>query len=496
MREQQKCECVKARMERDQNILFGQQRKVGVGFHNIGSGLLRASHEETVRKVERHYGERCGHLPLNAKELRVLVAENTDAIQAQMAYLGSLTGRVIFPVIASELQQRQHETVERPLVVPYINVPETETYVQQELGADVWGLPGRMTHILKNKASFYQLVDEMGLPGFQTPDYRIASIYDLTTVARDLLAVIEQIYHDADMIHEYPLGVMLRASESDGNYGCCLLYEQAGRVVMVPNGEAGKTLYYRAWSEALVAAQQHLISTMDVQKETRVVISRYLDFVDSPGISVVLLDGEVASLRWNGQLQLKGSKACVGTSSYNPSSPALQHLQHLYEEPTVEFFEALLRQTAERCRIDFASIRAVANLDIMLPGPLETRLQQRRKTPRVNYLAECNPRWTNYTDAILAVAGITGREPTIANMRAVIREGISTVDKYPLPEHLDPAVVREWIFERDALLQRDGTRIICRMAQKPMGLIFAGDVQLAQREFERIVTRLATGVAS
>jgi hypothetical protein len=483
-------------MERDQNMLFGQQRKMGVGFHNIGSGLLRASHAETVRKVERHYGERCGHLPLNAQELRVLVAENTDAIRTQMEYLSSLMGRTLQPFTADELLQGQKAMTERPLVVPYINVPETEAYVQQELGADVWGLPGRMTHILKNKASFYRLVDEIGLPGFQTPDYRVASVYDLTTAARDFLAVVEEIYHNADMIHEYPLGVMLRAAESDGNYGCCLLYEQAGRVVMVPNGDAGKTLFYRIWSEALLAAQQHLMSTMDVQKETRVVISRYIDFVDSPGLSVVLLDGEVASLRWNGQLQLKGSKACVGTSSYNPDSAALLHLQQLYEEPTATFFEALLRQTAERCQIDFASIRAVANLDIMLPGLLEARLQQRRKAPRVNYLAECNPRWTNYTDAILAMSGITGREPTVANMRAVIREGISTVDKYPLPEHLDPAVVREWIFERDALLKRNGTRIICRMAQKPMGLIFAGDVQLAQREFEQIVASLATKVAS
>lgn len=487
---------VKVSVERDQNILFGQQRKVGIGFHNIGTGLLRASHEETVRKVERHYGERCGHLPLNMRELRVLVAENTDAIQAQMAYLSGLMERTLLPHTDGELLQECSDLAERPLVVPYINVPETEAYVQQELGADVWGLPGRMTHILKNKASFYRLVDETGLPGFQTPDYCVASVYDLSTAARDFLAVIEEMYHDADMIHEYPLGVMLRAAESDGNYGCCLLYEQGGRVVMVPNGDAGNTLYYRAWSEALLVAQQHLISTMDVQKETRVVISRYLDFVDSPGISVVLLDGEVASLRWNGQLQLKGSKACVGTSSYNPGSAALQHLQQLYEEPTAAFFEALLRRTAERCQINFARIRGVANLDIMLPGPLEARLQQRRKAPRVNYLAECNPRWTNYTDAILAVLGVTKREPTVANMRAVIREGISTVDKYPLPEHLDPTVVREWIFERDALLQRDGTRIICRMAQKPMGLIFAGDVHLAQREFEQIVTNLATKVAS
>jgi hypothetical protein len=264
---------------------------------------------------------------------------------------------------------------------------------------------------------------------------------------------------------------------------------------MFPNGEADKTRYYRLWSEALPAAQQHLLSTMNVQKETRVVISRYLDFVDSPGLSVVIMDGQVASLRWNGQLQLNGSKACVGTSSYVPRSESLQHLQHRYEEPTAAFLEALLRKTAERCHIDFSTVRGVANLDIMLPGELEERLQQRRKRPVVNYLAECNPRWTNYTDAILAVLGATRRDATIANMRTVIQEGISTIDKYYLPEHLDSSLLREWIFERDAGLQYEGTRIICRMTKNPMGLIFAGDVQRAQHEFEQVVSLLSAKVA-
>jgi hypothetical protein len=265
---------------------------------------------------------------------------------------------------------------------------------------------------------------------------------------------------------------------------------------MVPNGEVGSTQYYRLWSEALPAAQQHLLSTMNVQKETRVVISRYIDFVDSPGLSVVIMDGQVASLRWNGQLQLDGSKACVGTSTYVPRSASFQRLQQLYEEPTAVFFETLLHKTAEQCHIDFTTIRGVANLDIMLPGILEERLQRQRKRLSVNYLAECNPRWTNYTDAIMAVLGVTRREPTIANMRTVIQEGISTIDKYPLPEHLDPYLLREWIFEHDAALQYNGTRIICRMAKKPMGLIFAGDVQLARREFEQMVSMLSTKIAS
>jgi hypothetical protein len=473
--------------------LFGQRQAVGIGFHNIGSGLLRASHEKTVRKVERHYGERCGHLPLNAAEVGVLVDDRTDDIQAQMAYLSGLAGKDIHPLTHSELTDWRH-AADSSLVVPYINVPETEAYVQQRLGAEVWGLPGKMTHILKNKASFYQLVDELKLPGFQTPDYRVASIYDLAAAAYDFLTMVEEMYQAADMAHDYPAGVMLRAAESDGNYGCCLLYEEAGRIVMIPNGEAADTQYYREWREALATAQQHLTSTMNVQKETRVVISRYIDFVDSPGMSVVILDGQVESLRWNGQLQLEGSKACVGTSTYRPGSTSLQRLQQLYEEPTAVFFEALLRQTAERCHIDFKTIRGVANLDIMLPGPLEERLQRKRKLPAVNYLAECNPRWTNYTDAIMAVLGVTRREPTIANMRAVIQEGISTVDKYPLPAHLDPAIARELILERDAVLQGEGTRIICRMAKKPMGLIFAGDVRRAQSEFEQIIAVPSTSV--
>jgi len=146
-----------------------------------------------------------------------------------------------------------------------------------------------------------------------------------------------------------------------------------------------------------------------------------------------------------------------------------------------------LRHTAERCGIDFTSIRGVANLDIMLPGELEAQLQSKRKQRPVNYLAECNPRWTNYTDAILTVIGANGKESTISNMRTVIQEGISTFDKFRLPENVDPRVVREYIFTRDAALKQHGTRIICRMTKNPMGLIFAGDVQQAQQEVNAII---------
>jgi hypothetical protein len=75
-------------------------------------------------------------------------------------------------------------------------------------------------------------------------------------------------------------------------------------------------------------------------------------------------------------------------------------------------------------------------------------------------------------------------------MKEVIRQGIATIDKYPLPDGIDPQKVRACIAEKDDVLKEDGTRIICRMAKNPMGLIFAGDVARAQQEVNNILTLL------
>jgi hypothetical protein len=122
---------------------------------------------------------------------------------------------------------------------------------------------------------------------------------------------------------------------------------------------------------------------------------------------------------------------------------------------------------------------------------MELDLQRRRKQAPTQYLAECNPRWTNYTDAIMTIIGVNRKEPTVHNMRTVIREGIFTIDKSYLPARVDPALVREYVHKVDDVLKQDGTRIICRMTKNPMGLIFAGDVQKAQQEFDSIVALLA-----
>jgi hypothetical protein len=466
--------------------------ELGAGFHNIGSGVLRASNKVMVDKLEAHYGERCGHVPLDARRIRVVVDTPTPDIEAQIAYLSQLFGKEMKAATFEDLKAEQEAlSVEHVVVVPYINVPETEQRIRGGVDGISWGMPSSMVHLLKNKADFYRFADELELDGVCTPDYRIANIYDISSAALAFLAAIEDIYKKAGMAQKYPLGIVFRAAESDGNYGSCLVYERESRVIVLPDGDADHTQSYSSWPDAIAASQKSLLATMNVQKEQRVVISRFIDIADSPGMSVIILDGQVASLRWNGQLQGQDSKACVGTSSYIPRNSYLRQVQQQYEDATAACFETLLKQAASRCSVDFAAIRGIANIDIIIPGSHEKELQKRRKLEPVHYVAECNPRWTNYTDAIMTIIGVNRKEPTVSNMRTVIRDGIFTIDKSYLPAHVDPRVVREYICKLDESLKQDGTRIICRMTKNPMGLIFAGDVKRAQEEFNGIVAMLA-----
>ena len=192
---------------------------LGVGFHNVGSeGVLRASNEAVVKQVQHYYGERCGHLPLNSKNIRALVDFPTADIYAQMKYLSGLFGKNIIPVTFDELKEEKGGVPElAALVVPYINVPEIETRLHTDLSAESWGLPGKMTHVLKNKASFYHLVDEFALGGFRPPEYSISTIANVAKEAGDFLSGVEDLYKQTEVAHAYPLGVMLRAAESDGN---------------------------------------------------------------------------------------------------------------------------------------------------------------------------------------------------------------------------------------------------------------------------------------
>src|SRR5438105_15606499 len=88
-------------------------RTLGVGFHNVGEeGVLRASNETMVKKVQHYYGERCGHLPLHTSNVRVLVDFPSEDICTQMAYLSTLFGKDVLPVTSDELKQEKEKAIE------------------------------------------------------------------------------------------------------------------------------------------------------------------------------------------------------------------------------------------------------------------------------------------------------------------------------------------------------------------------------------------------
>ena len=100
-------------------------RELGVGYHNVGTGVLRASDKTTIDYVEAHYGQRCGHLPLDVQRVCVLVHALTDEIHSHLKYLSQLFGKEIKAITPDQLQQEQKRFSEcQALIVPYINVPE------------------------------------------------------------------------------------------------------------------------------------------------------------------------------------------------------------------------------------------------------------------------------------------------------------------------------------------------------------------------------------
>ena len=474
-------------MDLKNKLLFdkGQPIQLGLGLHNIGSGVLRYSHEDVKKTVQDYYAQRCGHLPLNAKTVGMLVDEITEDIRSQAAYLSQLYGREIKLLTHEDLKKLKT----KPLIVPYILVPEVEEQFSK-IDANMWGIPGKLTHVLKNKSEFYRMVNVLKVDDFRVPDYQTAYLAEVIPYTKAFLKKIEDMYTEADVRNTYPVGVMLRAADEDGNFGSSLLYEKGKYVVMIPNGEISDARVYGNWEEALVNSKRILAAAMQTQKEPRVVVSRYIDVVDSPGLSVVILNGSVFSLGWNVQTQKEPSRNPVVAGTYRPKDPILKGLQEKYETYSAKVLEKYLRKTAERCKIDFNAIEGIANIDLIIPSALEKKFQEKRGNKIDFYFAECNPRWTIYSDAVVTVLGARKLDATVNNMLKVIKEGIAIVDNYKLPSTIDPRSVRDLIYQKDQELQKQGTRIICRMTTNPMGVIFAGDIELAQLEMKSIVKSL------
>lgn len=460
------------------------------GYPNIAD-VLRASDAGVLQAVSV-YSQRCGHIPLdNTPVSFVLVGRHTAKIESQLQYLTKIYKKTLIPKTAEELNKISKTENKKIVVVPYINVQETGDYLSSRLeNFEIWGLPPQLTHNLKNKAESHIRIQKSGIPNLHVPDFEITDIDSLPETAQSFIEQkVLKLYANYNL-SDYIPGIMVRFVECDGNYGAGVVKAHKNKIIFLPDGNDNYPQEFDTWKDAIIACAGHIRSTMNISKEKRVIISRLIESVDSPGMSMAIMDGEITSLGLNSQLQSDGT-ACIGTGTYKPKSAELRAKKRKIEEETLNAFKKFIIDQSADLGIKFDEINAFINIDLIIPGRFEIELQKKRFGNTFNYISESNPRFTNWTDAVLSGVAAQGEKQTIASMQKIIKLGIEAEDKVKLPQNLEPGAVRDEICKKDLQLQKSGTRIIARMTQNPMGIIYMGDIPAARRELDKIIMKLS-----
>jgi hypothetical protein len=477
-------------MSREHQPIFGHERSTSIGLHNVGNGgVLEKTSQTVIDYVDSHYGARCGHIA-KAQVIGVLVPQVTDEVREQLKYLSSLYGQDINAYTWDDMREQPQDT----LVVPYINTQKTDSKIRS-LGYESFGLPQQMVHELKNKAQFHKHVENLAVEGFETPSFTICSLDELTSQALELHKKTVEMYQEHGFVGILPEGEMIRASESDGGYGSAKVYKSGRNILVALDGDTSQVETILdtgedAWKLAYHRVYEHLSNAMNIHIENRVVVNRLMKLEDSPGLSVIILNGEVISLGWNGQVQTNGGTACVGTSQYKAKNTYLSDIQGKYEDQTAASFGEFLVRLAKQQSIDFSLVSGFANIDIMILSQAEAVFQQKAygKTRWVS-VAECNPRLTNFTDALFTMGWVTKTPQTVAGLKSSISMGILTIDKQPVPRgYWTGERLREEIKKLDEKLQLIGARIVLRMPDHEQpGFILGGDVKLAKHKLEEML---------
>lgn len=422
-----------------------------------------------------------------AEEIGLFAPEPSDALREHAIYLGATLNRDL-PVYTMDDMPKLRDTS----VVPYINTPETESLIR-ELGQTPWGLPPEMVSSLKNKVIFHALVRGFGIEGLEVPEFRIANINNIPDKSKEVLKEASDMY-SRYYISDYPLGAIIRAENSDGNYGSSIIkQDEKGRILVIPDADDERAEYFRKndWTKALKYAQAELRESTSNTSDPQFVVSRFMDITDSPGMSLLVSDGQFESLGWNGQTMAKGTGACVGTTRYQPVGRYATGVQKAHEDQSAEAFAEFVRRTAKMYGISFGKVKGVINMDLMLPGSKEATLRERRGLKNGYYAAECNPRWTNYTDALLAVVGFTGRIPSIRELQTAAWNQVHTIDKKPL-RGARAEVIREVLFDRDKEAKRvgDPDRAFMRMpGEDEIGVILTGNRKKAEEKVDLAIEK-------
>ncbi|MBN1169314.1 hypothetical protein JXA63_05510 [Candidatus Woesebacteria bacterium] len=466
----------------EQNIFSnGNPPEIGIGKHNVGSGVLRDSDRQIINKIDAMYGARLGHLP-NATSRHIALIEKphqSTTSKMHLEYLSTMYGVRIEQMTAKEV----NELPGSKLVVPYIYTAD----VDRVNGPNTrkWGLPRALVDALKNKAQAHLDMRELQTHGILPVNFDVTNTDRLTTDTLPFITGVEQSYDYYGVANKYPVGVMIRPQGCDGGYGNAVVEQTQRGIAYTPDGNNERTEYYSSWKAALGAAEGHVrSSSKDANPE--IVVSRFIDVEDSPGMTMFMIDGESHSLGWNGQLMSANGKACVGTTTFNPISPYSKRMKSEYEDRSAEALANHIHAVAEKHGVNLNGTRGLLNVDLMIPGEAERLyLERSGQNPNIIYVAEFNPRWTNGSDAAAAVVWATRREHTAREYMQTVRGGLLAVDKEKVPyRSSEERYDRALRINED--LREQGSGVILRMpGQDTIGVIYHGDTQEARRKFLR-----------
>src|SRR3989344_5140795 len=408
------------------------------------------------------YDKRGGTIP-DTPTRGFLIDNLSEETSTHLEYLSRISDQRFSIWTSSDLT-----SLRGALAVPYINTPTTENYFQSA-GIDIWGPPALLVHNLKNKATSHALAKPHSKNGFEVPEFTVCELDDLEEAGQTFFTGVKKLYQQTDLNHQYPPGLVIRGAESDGGHGGCQIVETETGYKLFEDGENKPQNKNYSLNESLKAARDYLLTTASAQTniESRAVITRRMQLLDSPGLSILIKEGQYFSIGWNGQIDPKYGTASFGTQTYLAPNPQAKEFQNQYEDSSAEDYFNFIKQTSRDLNIPFEKVTGFFNVDLMIPGRLEQKLRgQLGLEEETIYYTESNPRWTNLNDAAMAVswANKPTSKITAAHIFEIISNGLLTRDKVALPPNTNLTRLRNDVESLDEYLRQElETRIILRM---------------------------------
>lgn len=461
-----------------------------VAWHNVVGldGVLCAASETVKAVAGGHYAPRAvDHIPFTTAVPTFVLTNAPERIREQLAYRSAVSGMTFTPI--SDTRELHNYGVRRALFLPYIRLRDVE--LDPAIEWVRYGLPPDLTQHLKHKGNMHHWLHAEGFAQ-HTMNYVACDIEDIPTVGRQMLDEIKRMYTELGQ-PDYPLGLMVRGTQTDGNYGAGSLFSQDGMLVLRRNGKA-PLIDMLSWEVALEELRDHILETTNTDVAKQVVMTRLLDVDVSPGMSAMFEDGRLYCFDFNGQYTAPNSTACTGTTTF---AFEIGERAADYRAAFLPQTQTLLREIMRRLlagREDVPQINGMLNIDMMSVGAQEAALWQaaagtawrdnvgrnnadfrpRPYDPQFGLFAEINPRETNWTLAMKAVLQAQKMAVSVENLAMLARgEQMHVVarDHFPLPASLSFDALRENLAYQIETLRVNGEGVILRMPDRPAGLI-------------------------